>query len=170
MDRIEALERDSLYNTSLTAFLGALLMLLARNVSYEDSETNFEWPVIQRISEGQDWVSPHLSSLHLPLSAILLVIAFTLLVFAMFPRYPRWALPLSEWFSLLTPMFAWVGLLISLLPLVGDLFPVEPHLGVFVLCVAFVFLVLITARAFFVLIQFFLNWGRSTISEQDHSA
>lgn len=147
MDRPE-LQRDWLYNNSLTAFVGALLMLLARHIhiSEQGVARGVDPPSIRWAYALQDWVAPHLSALHLPLSTTLFLIAFTLLAASTWRKTPVWAAQLGVLISLLAPIFVWVGLFTAWLPLVGDLFTSDPHVGVVVFYVGFSFLVLISVR------------------------
>ena len=152
MDRSE-LQRDWLYNNSLTVFVGALLMLLARHIhlSNEGVTRAVEPSSIRWAYTIQDWVAPHLSPLHLPLSAILFVIAFTLLAASTWRKTPVWAAQVASWISFLTPIFVWVGLFTAWLPLVGNLFTSDPYVGVVVFYVGFLFLVLISVRPIIVM-------------------
>lgn len=147
MDRSE-LQRDWLYNNSLTAFVGALLMLLARHIHLSDEGVAkvVEPSPIEWAYSIPDWVAPYLSPLHLPLSTTLVVIAFVLLVASTWRMSPVWAAQLAIGISFLTPIFAWVGLFTAWLPLVGDLFTSDPNVGVVVFYVGFLFLVLISVR------------------------
>ena len=147
MDRSE-LQRDWLYNNSLTAFVGALLMLLARHIHLSDEGVArvVEPSSIQWAYSIPDWVAPYLSPLHLPLSATLFVIAFVLLLASTWRKSPVWAAQVGIGISFLTPIFAWVGLFTAWLPLVGDLFTSDPNVGVVVFYVGFLFLVLISVR------------------------
>ncbi len=147
------LQRDWLYNNSLTAFVGALLILLARHIHISDSGVarGVEPSSIQWAYSVQDWVAPHLSSLHLPLSAILFVIAFALLAASIWRKSPVWAAQVGIWFSFLSPIFIWVGLFTAWLPLVGNLFTSDPYVGVVVFYIGFLFLVLISVRPFVVM-------------------
>lgn len=147
MDR-SRLQRDWLYNSSLTAFAGALLMLLAwhLHISDQDVARRVEPYSIRWAYSIQDWVAPHLNRLDLPLSAILFVIAFTLLAASTWRKTPMWAAQLGIWISFLVPIFVWVGLFTAWLPLVGDLFTSDPNVGVVVFYVGFSFLVLISVR------------------------
>lgn len=147
MERAE-LVRDWLYNNSLTAFVGALLMLLARYVSNKDFGSVAASSFIQGIYPILDSVSPHLTFLHLPLGAILFVLAFALFVASMLHTSPSWAILVCKWSSLLFPIFVWVGLFTAWLPLTGDLFTSEPFLGAFTFYVGFLFLVLMSIRPF----------------------
>lgn len=146
-----ALERDWLYNNSLTAFVGALLMLLARYLSDSDIDRDVGASSIQWTHSVVDSISPHLNFLHLPLSAILFVLAFTLFVASTFRTSPFWALRTARWFSPLAPIFVWVGLFTAWLPLSGDLFTSEPHLGAVTFYVGFLFLVLMSVRPLIVM-------------------
>ena len=152
MDRSE-LQRDWLYNNSITAFVGALLILLARHVhiSNEGVVRGVEPSSIRWAYSIQDWVAAHLSSLHLPMSAILFVIAFALLTASIWRRSPVWAAQVGSWISFLTPIFVWVGLFTAWIPLVGDLFTSDPYVGVVVFYVGFLFLVLISLRPIIVM-------------------
>ena len=152
MDRSE-LQRNWLYNNSLTVFVGALLMLLARHIhlSNEGVTRAVEPSSIRWAYSIQDWVAPHLSPLHLPLSAILFVIAFTLLAASTWRKTPVWAAQVGSWISFLTPIFVWVGLFTAWLPLVGNLFTSDPYAGVVVFYVGFLFLVLISVRPIIVM-------------------
>ena len=147
MDRSE-LQRDWLYNNSLTAFVGALLMLLARHIhlSDEGAAGAAEPSLIRWAYSIQECVTPYLSWLHLPFSAILFVIAAVLLTASMWRRTPVWTTQVGIWISFLTPVFVWVGLFTAWLPLVGDLFTSDPYVGDIVFCVGFLFLVLISVR------------------------
>ena len=147
MDRSE-LQRDWLYNNSLTAFVGALLMLLARHIHLSDEGVArvVEPSSIQWAYSIPDWVAPYLSPLHLPLSATLFVIAFVLLLASTWRKSPVWAAQVGIGISFLTPIFAWVGLFTAWLPLVGDLFTSDSNVGVVVFYVGFLFLVLISVR------------------------
>ena len=147
MERPE-LVRDWLYNNSLTAFVGALLMLLARSLSDKDINRDAASSSIQWTYPILDSVSPHLSFLHLPLSAILFVLAFALFVASTMRISPTWAILIGKWVSLLSPIFVWVGLLTAWLPLTGDLFTTEPLLGAVTFYVGFLFLVLMSVRPF----------------------
>lgn len=146
-----ALERDWLYNNSLTAFVGALLMLLARYLSGSDADRAPGPSSIQWTDPVVDLVSSHLTFLHLPLSAILFVLAFTLFAASTFRKSPSWAIRTANWFSPLSPVFVWVGLFTAWLPLSGDLFTNEPHLGAATFYVGFLFLVLMSARPLIVM-------------------
>ena len=142
------LQRDWLYNNSLTAFVGALLILLARHIHISDEGVarGVEPSSIQWAYSIQDWVAPHLSPLHLPLSAILFVIAFALLAASTWRKSPVWVVRVGIWISFLTPIFIWVGIFTAWLPLVGNLFTSDPYVGVVVFYVGFLFLVLISLR------------------------
>ena len=152
MDRSQ-LQRDWLYNNSLTAFVGALLMLLARHIHLSDEGVarSVEPSSIQWAYSLQDWVAPHLSPLHLPLSAILFVIAFALLVASVWRKSPVWAVQGGIWISFLSPIFIWVGLFTAWLPLVGNLFASDPYVGVVAFYVGFLFLALISLRSIVVM-------------------
>ena len=147
MDRSE-LQRDWLYSNSLTAFVGALLILLARHIRLSDEGVaqGVEPSAIGWAYALHDWVIPHLVPLYLPLSATLFVIAFALLAASLWRKSPVWAAQMGSWISVLTPIFAWVGLFTAWLPLVGDLFTSDPDVGVVVFYVGFLFLVLISLR------------------------
>ncbi len=147
MDR-SGLQRDWLYNNSHTAFVGALLILLARHIrtSDEGAARGVEPSSIQWAYSVQDWVAPHLSPLYLPLSGILCVIAFALLVASTWRKSPVWAAQVSILISFLSPIFVLVGLFTAWLPLVGNLFTSDPNVGVVVFYVGFVFVVLISVR------------------------
>ncbi len=147
MDR-PGLQRDWLFNNSLTAFVGALLILLARHIHISDPGVarGVEPSSIQWAYFVQDWVAPHMTSLHLPLSAILFVIAFALLAASVWRKSPVWAAQVGMWISFLSPIFVWVGIFTAWLPLVGDLFTSDPYVGVVVFYVGFLFLVLISLR------------------------
>ena len=147
MDR-SGLQRDWLYNNSLTAFVGALLILLARHIRISDEGVarGVEPSSIQWAYSVQDWVAPHLSPLHLPLSAILFVIAFVLLAASIWRKSPVWAAQVGIGISFLSPIFVWVGIFTAWLPLVGNLFTSDPYVGVVVFYVGLLFLVLISLR------------------------
>ena len=147
MDR-SGLQRDWLYNNSLTAFVGALLILLARHIHMSDSGVarGVETYSIQWAYFVQDWVAPHLSFVHLPLSVILFVIAFVLLAASIWRKSPVWAAQVGIGISLLSPIFIWVGIFTAWLPLAGNLFTSDPYVGVVVFYVGFLFLVLISLR------------------------
>lgn len=148
------LQRDWMYNNSLTAFGGALLMLLARHIHLSDEGVarGVEPSSIRWAYSIHDWVAPHLSPVHLPLSAILFATAFTLLATSTWRQTPIWAAQLGTWISLLlAPIFVFVGLFTTWLPLVGDLFTSDPYIGVVVFYVGFLFLVLISVRPIIVM-------------------
>ncbi len=147
MDRSE-LQRDWLYSNSLTAFVGAILMLLARHIHLSDEGVArvVEPSLVEWAYSIPNWVAPYLSPLHLPLSATLFVIAFVLLVASTWRKSPVWAANIGNLISLLSPIFVWVGLFTAWLPLVGDLFTSDPNVGVVVFYVGFLFLVLISVR------------------------
>jgi len=142
------LQRDWLYNNSLTAFLGALLILLAWHIHITDEGDagGVEPSSVQWVGSISDWVAPYLSPLHLPLSAVLFVVAFTLLAASTWRKTPVWAAQVGVLISFLTPLFVWVGLFTAWLPIVGDLFTSDPNVGVVVFYVGFLFLVLISMR------------------------
>ena len=108
MERAE-LVRDWLFNNSLTAFVGALLMLLARHLSDKDIDRDAASASIQWTYPILDSVSPHLTFLHLPLSALLFMLAFALFVASTLRISPSWAILIGKRFSLLSPIFVWVG-------------------------------------------------------------
>ena len=139
MERAE-LVRDWLFNNSLTAFVGALLMLLARHLSDKDIDRDAASASIQWTYPILDSVSPHLTFLHLPLSALLFMLAFALFVASTLRISPSWAILIGKRFSLLSPIFVWVGLLTAWLPLTGDLFTTEPLLGAVTFYVGFCFI------------------------------
>ncbi len=149
MDRLE-LERDWLYNNSLTAFVGALLMLLARNIPGQDIDKDAMLPWIQWTYPITDWGSHCLSFLHLPLSVILSVIAFVLFAAALWWKPLTWAIRLSKGFSPFASIIVPTGVFLGWVPLVVELFATEPHLGTIVFYVGFVFLVLIALRPWIV--------------------
>ena len=150
---LSALQRDWLYNNALTAFVGALLILLARHIHISDEGVvrGAEPSSIQWANFIQDWVAPHLSPLHLPLSATLFVIAFVLFAASTWRKSPVWAAQLGLWISVLTPIFIWVGIFTAWLPLVGNLFTSDPYVGVVVFYVGFLFLALISLRPLLVM-------------------
>ena len=142
------LQRDWLYNNSLTAFVGALLMLLARHIRISDEgvASGVEPSSIQWAYSIPDWIAPHVSPLILPLSAILFVIAFALLTASTWRTSPVWAALVGRWISHFSLIFVWVGLFTAWLPLVGNLFNSDPDVGVIVFYVGLLFLILISLR------------------------
>lgn len=149
------LQRDWLYNNSLTAFVGALLILLARHIHLSDEGVArvVEPSSVQWAYSISDCVAPYLSPLHLPLSAILFVAAFSLLAASIWRKTPAWAAQAGKWISLLSPIIGWVGLFTAWLPMVGDLLTSDPDVGVIVFYVGFLFLVLISVRSIVMLLN-----------------
>ena len=145
MDRLE-LERDWLYNNSLTAFAGALLMLLAHDMSDQDIDKDVMSPWIQWIYPVMDWASNCLSFLHLPFSMTLIGIAFVLFAASIWRKPPSWAIRLSRWFSQFAPIIIPVGAFLGLISLVGDLSATKPLLGAITFYVGSIFLILITVK------------------------
>ena len=163
MERSE-LERDWLYSSSLTAFVGALLMLLARHLSNNESDAGAGPTSSQWTDLIVDSVAPHLTFLHLPLSAILFLLAFTLFVASTFRESPSWAIRAAKWFSPLSPLFVWVGLFTAWLPLSGDLLTTEPHLGAITFYIGFLFLVLMSVRP--ILVMRLVSWNKVPVAEE----
>lgn len=163
MERAD-LVRDWLYNNSLTAFVGSLLMLLARSLSDEDIDRDAASSSIQWTYPILDSVSPHLTFLHLPLGAILFVLAFALFVASMLRTSPSWAILIGKRVSPLSPLFVWVGIFTAWLPLTGDLFTTEPLFGAVTFYVGFLFLVLMSIRP--LIIMCVITSNKAAVTEE----